>query len=96
MPNDISMKDLREIVERVLSERVGKYGLNDVRVQVGYDHDDDPALFIDAYYRLVDASVDPAAFYGLTGEVRRELAKHGEYKFPYIRNHFDESQKVAV
>jgi hypothetical protein len=85
-----------QTVNRVLSERVGEYGFTHATVYVGYDHDGDEALFIDAYYDHTEREIDPTAFYGLTSVVRAALDRIGEYRFPYIRHHFDAHQRVAV
>jgi len=92
----MTAKEIENIVNRVLSERVGTYGFNGASVHVGQDHDGDEALFIEARYAHTDREIDPGAFYGLTSAVRAALAHAGEDRFPYIRHRFDERQRVAV
>lgn len=92
----VTVEQIEEIVNRVLTERVGAYGFNGATVRVGQDHDGDEALFIEARYAHTDREIDPGAFYGLTSVVRGALAAAGEDRFPYIRHRFDERQRVAV
>ena len=87
--------EVREAVGRVLQEHLAVYGLEEATVETGWDHDGDPALFVDAYFRLSETPVDPQTVYPLTRYLREELATVGEERFPYIRYHFDENQKVA-
>lgn len=96
MTDTADLKQVTDIVNRVLDERVGAFGFSEANVKGGYDHDGDEALFIDARYDHTEQEIDAGAFYGLTGAVREALAAAGEHRFPYIRHHFDERQRVAV
>ena len=87
--------EIRETVRRVMKEQLGEVGLQETRVEAGWDHDGDSALFVDAYFQLSEKPLDPAAFFPLTRYLLEALAEHGEERFPYIRYHFDENQKVA-
>lgn len=86
---------VRETVRRLMQEHLKAYGLQEAEVEAGPDHDGDPALFVDAYFQLSETPVDPKAVYPLTRYLREVLEELGEDRFPYIRYHFDENQKIA-
>lgn len=90
------LAEVRDVVDAVLREQVGAWGFRGAEVRSGLDHDGDEVLIIDAYYDRTEAPVNALLFYGLTRKVREALREHGEFRFPHIRNHFDESQQVAV
>jgi len=91
---DHDLVDVQRAVESVLREQLGNSGLQKVKVKAGQDHDGDEILYVDAYFDL-QAQVDPERFYGLTTAVRRALEPLSEFRFPHLRYHFPEDQKVA-
>ena len=82
-------------VRRVLEERMGRFGFVNARVISGEDHDGDAVLFIEVDYRLSDEPIDTKATFGLVQALREALGAVGETRFPHVRHHFDEKQKVA-
>lgn len=82
-------------VEAVLKARMGRFGFTRARVRAGEDNGGDPALFIDVEYAYSEKPVDVRATVGLTTEMRDALEDAGEYRFPYIRHHFDERQQTT-
>ena len=56
-PAPIKPRVKREI-ERILRENLARYGLVRATIEPGEDHDSDPAIFVDADYRLSDEPVD--------------------------------------
>jgi hypothetical protein len=82
------------LITRVLRENVQAFGLHDVSVRAGEDHDGDAALFIDATYDLTDTPVDMAVTAGVTSTLRERLWAEGETRFPYVRHVFPEAQKI--
>ena len=82
---------IREIVER----EMGPFGLCSVKVRAAEDHDGDPILLIDADYGLGDKPIEPTVVAGLVTKLRDRLWKLGETRFPHIRHHFPDQQKVA-
>jgi hypothetical protein len=81
-------------IEAVLRPRLALYGLTTVQIVPGFDHDGDPAIFVDAGYTLTQTPVDANVLLALIGEVRDLLAAHGEHRYPYIRHHFADDQPV--
>lgn len=93
--NDSVDQNMLEAINGILRNRMGAMGFQSADVQPGLDHDGDPVLFIDAHYRLTERPIDPSATYGLLQELRQALAEIGESRFPHLRHHFDDLQKVA-
>lgn len=87
--------EVKRAIEAVLADRLGAMGLSKVEVHAGHDHDGDAVLLVDGYFDLTDKALDPTRFYALTTALREVLEQHGESRFPLIRYHFHERQKVA-
>lgn len=81
-------------IERILKERLGRFGLERVEVRGGLDHAGEPAIFVDAWYRLVDEPIDPEALAEAHLALQDLLVEWGEERFPYVRDHFDAKQRV--
>ena len=84
------------LIHSFLKEHLSRYGLEQIDVEVGRDHSGDPALFINAYYRLSKEPVQPRSILHVLTELRHILVSQGETRFPYLRHHFDEKQQVAT
>lgn len=85
---------LAAAVEAVLRPKLAPYGLTSLQITPGFDHDGDPAIFVDAEYTLTKIPVDANILLTLIGEVRDVLAAQGEYRYPYIKHHFADDQPV--
>lgn len=83
-----------EAVQRVLKERLDSLGFRKAQVYSGRDHDGDPVLFIDVRYNLIDKPIDTNATFGLLRALREALEEVGETRFPHVRHHFDNKQRV--
>ena len=82
-------------IDDLLRERLGPYGFRSARVMPGVDHDGDPVLFIDAEYDLSDVPVNSRETLDTLVDLRRKLSELGEERFPHIRHHFADKQKVV-
>jgi len=87
--------DVVAIVHEVLQEEMRRFGLEQVEVSVRPDHDGDPSLHIDASYRKGAPPVDPKVMAGIVTKLRDRLWERGEVRFPYVRHHFPEDQRVV-
>ena len=83
-----------ELVNEIIRESMQSFGLRDVLVRAGEDHDGEPVLFIEAAYDLSDTPIDTAVTAALTTKIRDKLWAAGETRFPHIRHKFAEAQKV--
>jgi hypothetical protein len=82
---------VRQIAERELLP----YGYESLWVAAGADHDGDPAILIDIDYRNTGQPVEPKVIARLVSKVRDRLWEVGETRFPHIRHHFAQDQKVV-
>lgn len=60
----------------------------------GLDHDGDPVLYVDLTFALVERGVDPNVLIQSTPAVRRALWAIGERRYPHLRYHFHDDQRV--
>lgn len=86
---------VKKAVEEVLRGRLADYGYTGANVAPGQDRDGDPVLLIDVRYKALDKPIASKATFGLVTAIRQQLARIGETRFPHIRHHFDEQQKIA-
>ena len=85
---------VRAAIDRILRENLSRFGLVRATIEPGDDHTGDPAIFIDAEYQLSDEPVDSRVTLATQSMLRDNLIKLGEHRFPYLRHHFAEGQKV--
>lgn len=90
LPNEVV-----DTIEEVVRAEMDRFGLDRVTVTPGEDHDGDPILLIEAHYRLSDQPVEPKVMAGLATKLRDRLWSLGETRFPHVRHHFAEQQKVV-
>ncbi len=86
--------ELVRAIEELLKERLGRFGLERVEVRTGLDHADEPALFVDAWYRLSEEPVDPEALAEAHRALVDLLVERDDERFPYVHDHFDKKQRV--
>lgn len=96
MIKDDIAPDVVAAIEDIVRREVGRFGLLDVRVALAEDDDGDPVLEIDADYEAAGDPVDPQVVAGLLSKLRDRLWTMNERRFPYIRHHFSEQQKVIA
>jgi hypothetical protein len=82
----------KKAIDKVLRAHLRRFGYEHARMEPGFDHDGDPAIFIDAHYRLSDEPIDAHITLLTLVALRRELVGLGEDRFPHLRHHFDEKQ----
>ena len=87
-------EDIRAAIDAMLWQEVGAYGLHKVTVSAGEDHDGDSVIWVDADYEAKGAPIDPKAFAALVSKLREKLWSMGEERFPHVRHHFSEKQKI--
>ncbi len=83
-----------KIIRDVVRESMEPFGLRDVIVRAGEDHDGDPVLFITAEYDLTDRQTDIPVTAALTTKLRDKLWATGETRFPHVRHNFADGQKI--
>ncbi len=88
-------EQLQQRITTLLTERLAWVGLRHVEVTAGVDFEGDDVLYVDAFFDLIEPPLDPARFHFLTTELREAIEPLGETRFPHLRYHFQEDQKVA-
>lgn len=81
-------------IKAILKNRLGPFGFTRARISAGENHAGEPALFIDAHYKLSETPVDSAVTADTRSELRQELLAFGEDRFPYLRHHFAKGQRI--
>jgi hypothetical protein len=84
-----------DAIQRVLRERLKPIGFERADIRAEEDYDGDNILHIDAFYRLMKKPIKADATFGLTTALRSALRPLGETRFPYVKHHFHEKQRVA-
>ena len=87
-------QELDGAIRKLLSERLSRYGYLTADIGAGLDRDGDPVLTIDAHYRLSQLPIDPDVTFELLTDLVGLVHEHGEERFPHIRHHYHEQQKV--
>lgn len=83
------------LIESTIKKRLAYQSLRSVEVTPIIDSEGDCALSIDVQFDLIEPSLDAELFQFLTTDVRNALEEIGERRFPHLRYHFDERQKVS-
>lgn len=82
-------------VTDVVRKEMKPFGFQDVTVTPGEDHDGEPVLIVDVRYGAEGEPIDPAVMAKLVTKLRDRLWDMGETRFPHLRHHFSDKQKVA-
>lgn len=82
-------------IEGVLRAEMAPFGLRNIEVIAGEDHDGDPVLFVEVTYDAEGRPIEPKVVAGLTTKLRDRLWELGETRFPHVRHAFPEQRKVA-
>jgi len=82
-----------DVIDYVLRDKLGPYGLDHVEAKAGIDHDGEPALFIDAILKPNSQLVAGKIYAEVLGALSDALLKRGERRFPYLSlRHPDEER----
>lgn len=94
MIKDALDPDAVDIIRDVVLTDMRRFGGTAVEVKIEPDHDGDPSLYIDVSYSGEGDPVDPTVMAEVLFKVRSRLWTFGEERFPYLRHHFPDEQKV--
>jgi hypothetical protein len=87
--------NLKMAIDAAVREAMPNLAVRTVEVFAGEDYDGDPALFVEISHDFTRNPVDPKALSALVEKLRTALGEFGEFRFPLIRHHFAENQKVV-
>jgi hypothetical protein len=87
--------NVERAVDKVLRDRLATAGFAGANIRPDRDVDGDPILVVDVNYDYSDKPISSKITFGLSTEVRKVLLALGESRFPHIRHHFNEQQKIA-
>jgi hypothetical protein len=94
MSRSIIDAEIVGLIRETVQESMQAFGLRNVSVRAGEDHEGESVLFVEAEYGLTDTPIDTAVTAALTTKLRDKLWAAGETRFPHIRHKFPEAQKV--
>lgn len=81
------MKDaeIRDIADRILRAELGRFGYERAEVHSGFDHSDEPAIFVDAILSADAPPLPGNAIIDAHFALSQALLAGGEDRFPYLR-----------
>lgn len=83
---------LKKIIDEIIRTKLEPYGLDHVDIKEDVDHDNEPALFVDAVLKPNTQLIEAEIYGDAHRALRDALHKYGESRFPYffIRHPDDE------
>ena len=88
-------KPVTDVIETVIRQEMGEYGLKAVRATPGIDHDGDPIIWVLADYSDDGPPVDPNRMSAVLSKMRRELYEIDEDRMPHIRHNFSDNRQFV-
>jgi hypothetical protein len=85
-------KHAADRIKRVLKRHLDKFGIENVKITPGHDHDGDPVIFIDLRLKVLD--VDGDTLLETLSHLRDDLLNHGETRFPHLRHLSDTRSRL--
>ena len=80
-----SVDEVKKIAEIALRDAIGDIGLDQVLVESGFDHDGEPALFVDAILAPNTPPLSGATANSALWSLRSALTRRGDLRFPYLK-----------
>ena len=80
----MTQEEIRVEADKVLRRELQRAGYDRVVVSEGFDHHDDPALYIKAVLKPKSPEVDGRTFSAALTALSDLLLAHGEKRFPYL------------
>jgi hypothetical protein len=86
--------DVRTAITAIVDNLLHDYKLETCGIEAADDATGDAAIFVDLCYELNEPEVDPAITTAVRTAIRESLLMLGEARFPYIRHHLQDGQRV--
>jgi hypothetical protein len=77
--------DIQAVADRILRKELGKFGYQRTEVRSGFDHSDEPAVYVDAVLGVGAPPLEATTFFDAHAALGRALLAEGEERFPYFR-----------
>ena len=88
--------ELEQQIRAVIGSILNGYDYEIRGITPGYDWSEDEAIFIELWYKLNQRAFDSELMSSLQSAVLSTMAKYVENRFPYIRHHLHEGQRLKV
>jgi hypothetical protein len=87
--------ELVERIERTVHEAMAPFGLREVDVRAGEDHDGDPVIFVEAQYELSERPLELGITGDLSSAINDIALDAGETRFVHVWHKFHDKQTIA-
>ena len=88
--------ELRDRIKAIVDGVLHQYDIEALDIKVAEDASGEEAIFVDLRYLLSPREFDPKLMSKVRSSVRSMLVDNDELRFPYIRHHFQDGQKVKA
>jgi len=86
--------EIAATIEETIAPAMRRMGYQGLRIEEGENHAGEPVLRVHVDYAPEGDPIDSKVTADLVYRLRVRLLDLGEERFPHIRHHFDERQKV--
>lgn len=86
--------EIAQAIEDTIAPAMRRMGYQGLRIEEGENHAGEPVIFVHVGYSAQGDPIDSKVVADLVYRLRVRLLALGEERFPHIRHHFDERQKV--
>jgi hypothetical protein len=88
--------ELRNQIKTIIDGELHQYDIETLDIKIAEDASGDEAIFVDVRYLLSQREFDPKQMNKVRSAVRSMLVDNNELRFPYIRHHLQDGQKVRA
>lgn len=85
MGDNMNDAQIEAVADRVLRAELGRFGYERTEVRSGFDHSDEPAVYVYAVLGMDAPPLEGDAFIKAHSALNRALLDAGEERFPYLR-----------
>jgi hypothetical protein len=86
--------EIATAIEETIAPAMRRMGYQGLRIEEGENHAGEPVIRVHVGYAAEGDPIDSKVTADLVYRLRVRLLELGEERFPHIRHHFDERQKV--
>ena len=88
--------ELKNQIKAIIDGVLHQYDIETLDIKIAEDASGDEAIFVDVRYLLSQREFDPKQMSKVRSAVRSMLVDNNELRFPYIRHHLQDGQKVKA